>query len=164
MSYQRTYPSNSHWMINILIVIVGMIVLYYLAKGFFWIAGMAMPFLLIATLIINYKVVLNYGKMLMRLLQNNVLFGIVAILLTVLAFPVVVLFLFGQALLYRKMNKWQEEVKKQKEGGDFSDFEEVSSETLELPQLNEKKKEKVIIIEEEKPSSKKSNPYDGLFD
>ncbi len=144
------------------IVILGIILLvfYLLVKGLFTIASWLMPFLLIATLIINYKVVLDYITFLGQLLKNNPIMGVLGILMTFMLSPFVVAFLFAKALLYRKADQYfrkAEEAKTQRDG-EYVDFEEIvekeiPSRRIELPPLREKEPQK----------KSNSNDYDELF-
>lgn len=132
------------------------IALYWLATGIFKLLSIAAPFLLIAALVINHNVVINYGKWLFNLLKTKPLMGIGGILLSVFGFPIIAGFLFGKALLYRKVDKMKTEFETKKYG-DFVDYEEVDDEPeirLELPEF-----------EKPEPKPKKNNnDYDQYFD
>ena len=100
---QRGYSNPLGNFTYIAMAIGALIVLYVLAKAAFnlilWIA----PFLFIATLFIDYKVVLDYGKWVLGLFKMNPLYGIGASVVTFFVFPVVAFFLFGKALLKKKV-------------------------------------------------------------
>ena len=132
------------------------VMLYFLAKGLFWILSLVAPILLIATLIIDHKVILDYGKFIFKLLKDNPLVGILGVLLTVVGFPVVSGFLFFKALARRTINSKLEAIKKERQG-EYAEYEEIVEdvEFLELPQV-----EKV----ERNPSSNKGNEYEDFFE
>ncbi|MEM9922104.1 MAG: hypothetical protein AAF990_28630 [Bacteroidota bacterium] len=147
-------PFNS--ITSILFLVLVLVGLYFIAKGVFTILSWLAPVLLILALVLNYRVVLNYGKWLINLLQKNILMGLGAILLTVVGFPVIAGFLAVKAYLYRKVDQFQSQAE-QKVAGEYVDFEEVDEipETpLELPPLERPRR----------PSAEKDdNDYDRFF-
>ena len=146
-------PFNS--ITSILFMVLVFIALYWLATGLFKILSFAAPFLLVGALLINHNVVINYGKWLWNLLRTKPLMGIGGILLSVFGFPIIAGFLFGKALLYRKVDKMKTEFEAQQKG-EFVEYEEVDDEPeirLELPE----------ILKQPKPKNK-SNDYDQYFD
>ncbi len=139
---------------SILTMVLVFVGLFFLAKGIFNILAWLAPILLIITAVIDYKVILNYGKWLLNLLRKDALMGIGGILLTVFGFPIIAGFLFGKALLYRKVKKINQTIEDEKMG-EFIEYEEIHEEkppTLELPSLKK-----------EKEPQKKSNDYEQLF-
>ncbi|RLD21063.1 MAG: hypothetical protein DRI69_04980 [Bacteroidetes bacterium] len=118
--------------IGFLVAVGFFILLFFMMRGIFTILAWAAPFLLIAAVLINYHTIINFGKWLYRLIRGNPIVGIVAVVLCVFGFPVVSGFLFGKALLDRKMQRLLEEKNPQDE---FIDYEEISNEPLELKQL-----------------------------
>ena len=165
---QRGYSNPLGNFTYIAMAIGALIVLYVLAKAAFnlilWIA----PFLFIATLFIDYKVVLDYGKWVLGLFKMNPLYGIGASVVTFFVFPVVAFFLFGKALLKKKVVSMKEQLDK-KVNGEYTEYEEVpedfvpDGETLirkedlvELPPIKPK-------VKQAQPKSNKSNEYEDLF-
>ena len=161
-------PLNS--IVPIIILVLVLAGLYFLAKGVFYILSWVSPLLLLAAFLINRQVVIDYVKMLFNLLKTNPLMGVVGLVLSFFLFPVVAAFLFGKALLYRKLGQFSEEIKKRTEG-QFVEYEEVQNEaeetTLDLPELEQQPKKK-IKIEQNRSSSKKNDDnfsdYEELFD
>ena len=99
-------------------------------------------FLLIGALVIDYKVVLNYGKWLVNLFKSNWPLGIGAGLLTFFGFPVIAGFLFVKALLSRKVNNLRQEAERRHQG-EFIEYEELDDtpiKRIELPPIREKQK------------------------
>ncbi len=139
---------------SILVMVLIFVGLFFVAKGIFTILAWLAPILLIATAVIDYKVILNYGKWLLNLLRKDLLLGIGGILLTIFGFPVIAGFLFGKALIYRKLKKMNQEFEGES-SSEFLEYEEINEEpssTLELPTFEK----------EEKPQ-KKNNDYEQLF-
>jgi hypothetical protein len=137
MQSQREFQMRGNTWTAMIVLILLLVGLFFLARGVFWLLSMLAPVLLIAALIIDYKVAVGYVKWLIRLVKQNWVFGLGAVLLTVIGYPVVFAFLFGKALLNRRIQQAQEEALE----GDYIDFEEVSKEgRVELPPLREKEK------------------------
>ncbi len=137
--------------IFLVLLLVG---LFFLARGIFKILSFAAPVLIIAALIINYRTVVNYLKFMLSLLKRSLLTGIIAILLSVIGFPILSGVLFGKAIFDRKVRKLQKAHQARKEG-EFVKYEEVirrsPDEGLELPPI------------EKQQAPKKENRYEDLF-
>lgn len=136
-----------------------MMVAFFLFKGIFWILSWAAPVLLLATLIMDYTVVTDFIKFLVKLLKDNPLFGVVAIVLSLVAYPFTAGFLFFRAMMRRAIKKVQQPRAETHATGEkvndidddgFADYEEIES--LDLPE-----------IEVEKPEIR-NNDYDQMFD
>jgi hypothetical protein len=167
MQYKKTDNSPFGTIIGLLLMALIFVGLFMLAGFIFRILAYLAPALIILALILDYKVVLNYGKWLINTVKRNPVLGIAAIVLTVIGFPLVSAFLAGKAFLTRSAKKGR----RQQEGetpGEYIDFEEVEEEPLELPELREIKREQ----QEKPPATKKENSgkkedsdkYDDLFD
>jgi len=142
-------PGNLLW--SVLLGIMVLAGLYFLARFIFRILYFLSPLIIIATLIIDHKVVINYGKWIISLFKQNIVFGIGATLLTIFGFPVVSTFLLGRAL-FNKRVKQAEQAFEQQTHGELVDFEELDSEPLRLPELDE-----------EVSKRKSSGEYEDLF-
>ncbi|MEE9437995.1 MAG: hypothetical protein V3V14_03275 [Saprospiraceae bacterium] len=127
-------PLGSTGMIIGLIVV--MVALFFLAQGVFWLLSKLAIGLFIIALIMDYTVVTDYLKFVWKLLKENPIMGIIAIVLTVVGYPVVAGLLFGKALMKRQIKKvfgpLQEKAAAEEE---FTDFEEIEDDVLELPKL-----------------------------
>jgi hypothetical protein len=148
------YLPNSNSWFGIATIIAGFIALFFVAKGVFLVLSWIAPILFLAALIINYRVPMFYGKMLMDLLKNNLLAGIIVIGLSAMFFPIVSAALLALTILNRKVVKkfgsLQNEVEKFK--NQYSNrTEDVTYEDIET-------KPKVILGRDDK-----SNPYDKFF-
>ena len=137
------------------VVLVGVLaLLFFAAKGIFNLLALAAPVLIVLALIINYKTIINYFRFILGLLHRNPLGGIIAILLSVVGFPILSGVLFGKAILDRKVKRLQQ-AHEANEKGEEVDYEEVirpeREDSLKLPPL-----------EKPKPEAKE-NPYKDLF-
>ncbi|NBC07197.1 MAG: hypothetical protein GVY26_08390 [Bacteroidetes bacterium] len=158
--YRYSFNSSNNnpfsTLIGIVLGVLFLLGLFFIARFIFTILYYLSPIMLIVALIVDYKVVTGYGKWLLRLTKDNALLGIGAILLTVLGFPLVSLFLLGKALLRKRVKDAQEEAMQQREG-EYIEYEELDSEPMDLPQIEEWEKQ----TEERR---RKRNDYDDFFD
>lgn len=136
---------------SILTLVFVFVALYFIATSIFTLLSWAAPFLLVGALIVNHKVVLNYGKWLLNLIKENLMMGVGAILLTIFGFPIIAGFLFGKALLYSKVDKMRGEFEAKREG-EYVEYEEIEEpKPLELPRMQKRERER-------------GNEYENLFD
>ncbi|KGE88503.1 MAG: hypothetical protein ACE362_08845 [Phaeodactylibacter xiamenensis] len=160
MQYRKSFQTSSNnpfsSIIGVVLGVLFLLGLFFVARIIFTILYYLSPVMLIAALIIDYKSVTGYGKWLVDKVKTNPLLGIGGILLTVLAFPLVSLFLLGKALFKKKVREVEQEVERQREG-EYVDFEELDSEPMDLKRLEEQ------FREQENPKRRSSN-YDDFFD
>jgi hypothetical protein len=129
-------------------------VLFFVARGIFWLLSWAAPVLILLTLVMDYKVVTDYFKMMWKTSHENILLGLLLLVITVVGYPFVSGYLFFKALARRSSKKsaWQ-----QQSGKDvYTDFEEVveDKDFLELPELKPQKQTR---------QSSERNSYDDVF-
>jgi hypothetical protein len=130
-------PVNS--IVGIVLMIVFLIGMFYVAQFVFRILYFLAPFMLIATLIINYRVVTGYLQWVLALVKRNPVMGIGAGILTVIGFPIVSAFLLAKAIMLKKVDQAQEKARIRREG-ELIDYEEVDSEELVPPIQYEEKR------------------------
>lgn len=141
---------------GLIVIFLFIVFIYMMIKGLYAIAGYIVPVMVIATLIINHKVYLDYGKFLAGLFKNSIIGGIIGSGLTFLLFPFVAIFLLIKAIFLKylfKNIKKNPVFQERKTEGDYLEYEEVEEEelpTMELPPIEPK-------------ISNKDNPYDGYF-
>ena len=141
-------------------VIVGFVLIlvlfYFLLKGLYTLLSWISPFLLIGALILDHKVVIDFGKYVLRLLKENTAIGILTVVLCILGFPFLTGMLFFRAFTSRFIKNY---VKKAEEAAKpkFSDYEEVENDT--------KNSDDFLILPKviRKPETKKDSEYDELF-
>lgn len=139
----------------LIILAIFFTILFFVARGVFWLLSWVAPVLLLITLIIDYKIVTNFLKFVWKLLQENPLMGIVALLLIFFGYPVIAGFLFFKAITKRSLQKAVSRM--EKERNTYTEYEEVNDDDdsfLELPPLKNKK---------EAPKQTRSNDYDEMF-
>lgn len=161
--------------INLLIFFGVLVLMYIFIGGLFKLLYLAAPVLLVATLVINYRIVADYAIDVFETFRTDVLWGVVKVAFTVLCYPFVIGWLFAKSLIYRKVDKMKQNFDAQMQATnnnmganfgknasnttDFADFEELSSELLNK---NRPQKEEPIIIELPKPKDKQDD-YDQFF-
>lgn len=134
--------SGTNTIVGVIFLVAVLFLLFWLAKSIFTILAWIAPALLIAAVIIDYQSVIGYGKWLLHNLRYRTLNGIIYTLLTIVGFPVVSFFLFGKALLKKKM-KTLEKAQVQQREGIYTEYEimEENKQTLELPPIEKQKKQ-----------------------
>lgn len=152
--------------LSLILLVLFFVGMYYLVTGFFKLLYWLTPVIVIATLIINYRVYIDHGKWLWESLRQKPLIGILGILFSVFAFPVLAAWLLMKALAKRKIDQMREQMgpgagdpfagfggsnSKREEG--FTDYEEVDDTPLELPRQVPPSQEK----------KEDGNKYDQLF-
>ena len=136
---------------SLLITILFLVGLFFLVKGFFTLLGFLTPALLIGAAILNWRVFPDYAKWIWRQLNSNIAVGVVAVVLSVVFFPVLAGFLCFKAYMRYKAKKTLGHLEQDLEN-EYVDFEEVDvelQESFELPPLEK---------------SKERTEYDGLFE
>lgn len=170
------------------IAMIGLVfvALFYLAKGVFWILSLVAPVLLLITLFIDHKVVVDFGKWALNLFSKNLLAAIGVIgglaalsfiggpnLIAGVIFPTIATFLFGKALLKRKFNELRADVERRTNGTTTDvEYEDVTEDieveditTLELPEtldLEDIPPQKPI--QQTRGKGKGGNQYDDFFE
>ena len=142
----------------LLIGIVVLFVLFTVARFVFSLLYYLAPILLIITLFLDYKVVVNYGKWIWNMMGRNVLLGVGLAILTLVGFPVVSLFLFGKAMFKKKVKEMTQQFE-EKTQGEFVEYEEVAPEEEELVELPPPP-----VRKKTKQTRDGRNEYEDLFD
>jgi Na+-transporting methylmalonyl-CoA/oxaloacetate decarboxylase gamma subunit len=152
MSYRRnTSPFDS--ILGVVVLVAFLAGLFFLLRGLFWILSWVAPVLLLATLIIDKSVVINYGKWIYQTLRSNPLLGIGAIIFTIVGYMIVFPFLFIKAIFRKKIKDVARRVQKEKDG-ELIDFEELESKSS-----SSSKEERI-----EMPKLERRSEYDKMFD
>lgn len=116
--------------IGLLIVFIFLFGLFRLAAFVYKILAAITPVLLIATAIIDYKVIVSYATRLGNLVKQNTWMGVISIVLSIVAFPVVAAYLLYQALSRKNRYKQQSSFRRNKENaGEWINYEELESKT-----------------------------------
>ena len=139
------YPGNrsqggnpiGNW-VGIIMIAVVLIGLFIVGRAIFNMLYFIAPVLLIATLIIDYKVVLSFIKQLGALFAKNPLHGIGASALTFFFYPVVFVVLLFRAFTGKKLRQFRESREEERQG-DFVDYEELDEEPLDLDEFGKLK-------------------------
>lgn len=149
--------------------ILGLVMAYYILKGFFILLWWAAPALFVLALIINWRAVADTGKDFLRLLERNPLGGLLLGALAVVGFPVLSLYLFSRALGYNRQGPFGQAPRSggaaQAPEDEFVEFEEIESRQKNTtPEQAEPFDQPIEPLEppaEETP--KPGNSYDQFF-
>lgn len=156
-NFESRKPSFSvNGIVGLFVAILFLVGLFYLAKFVFNILYMLSPIMLIATLIIDHRVVTGFLKSIGQLFRRSPFMGIAAVLFTVFLFPLVAAYLLARALLTRKVKQVQEQYIRERDG-ELVDFEEIVDE----PKLKLSDEEARLLRQSDTRSSNSS--YDDMF-
>ncbi len=134
-------------------------IMYFLISGLFKILSVAAPFLLIGAALLDYTVITDYAKFIFKLLKENPLFGLLAILFTIFGIAPVSGFLFFKAWARRSIKKHVGNM--EKEASKYEDYEEVKDDKedfLILPKI-----EKPEEVKRKSNQNGDDNGYQDLF-
>lgn len=88
------------------LILIGLFLgLFWMARGIFNLLSFVAPFLLIAALLVNYRVVTGYGKWLWETLNRDIFMGIVYIALSFFGFPILSAYLLIKAIASNSIKK-----------------------------------------------------------
>ena len=150
--------------------LVGM---FYVLQGLYKFVWWAAPAFFVLALIINWKVVANTGKWLLRMFQTQPFTALIVTALSIYLFPLLTLFWFLSAIGTNRITKMQEEFGKQW-GGPFGAAQktgEQETEFAEFEELESRPKGKTSSADDvnvwppepEKKQQKPDNPYEDMF-
>lgn len=105
----KGFSIKGNGLFGIVFLVLILFALFFIVKGIFKILTIVSPILFIAALIINYRTVVNYAKFVLSLLQRSPLTGILAIILSIIGFPVLSGVLLGKAILDRKVRRFRDQ-------------------------------------------------------
>lgn len=163
MTTQRSYQfggnNNSPFsgLVGIVIGVLFFIAMFWFVQIVFRILWFLLPVIVIATAIIDHKVILDYFSWIGKLFRRNLIAGVAMAALTIIGAPVVGVFLLGRALFRKKIKDVQAEAERQREE-EFVEYEELDSETLELPPIEPKVQQRT-----QSPPKAEGSDYDDLF-
>ncbi len=143
MSDNQIFPrgKGSQWggIVGIVMLAVIIIGLFFVLRGIFNLLYFLAPIMLIATLIIDYKVVLDYIKQLGGLFKRNPLYGIGATAFTFFLYPIVFLVLLFRAFAGKRLARFTNNTGAE---GEFTEYEEVDEEPLDLDDFGKVKEKR----------------------
>ena len=130
MKDNKTYQqiSSLNPLFSVLIFLAVVIGIFFAAQFIYKILLWASPVLLLLTFIFDYRVPINFVKLLIAFTRQNLIAGIFFIVLSVIFFPVISLFLLFKAMFNKKVKKFTDQVKQENET--YVPYEEVEDEPL----------------------------------
>jgi hypothetical protein len=172
MTYQRSFrtggnSNNPFGSIMSLLIFVAILAgLFFLVTGFVKLLYLVAPVLLIATMLINYRVVADYVTGVFDTFKTNVLLGVGKLLFSFFCYPFVIGWLFSKAMFYRKMNTLKQDMEQKmgqmntaQSNTEYAEYEEIPTDNMDI----NKKADKPIMLDLPKPKDKLRDDYDQLF-
>lgn len=135
--YKSFKIARVHPIILFALIAIFLVVFIRILRGLIALLAILTPVILIATAIINYRVIVGYGKWLVTTLKSNPVFGILSVAFTVVAFPLVAAY-----LLFKAINSRTSAPSESKQlTGEYIKYEEIEDDFLDLSDVNSKKKD-----------------------
>ena len=135
MGYRKVDVNPFNSILSILFLVAIFVGLYYVATGIFTLLSWLAPVMFLGALLINYKVVLNYGKWLFHTLKTNFIMGLGAVLLMIFGYPIIAGYLLLKAIVSRKLEKVQRDFE-ERSRTQYAEYEEADIE-VEYEDLSE---------------------------
>ena len=123
---------------------LGVFALFFIARGILTLLTWVSPLLLIATLVINRRVITDYIKWIWNKIKTRWPVGILLAIFSIVGFPLVAAFLFFKALVKNKMDQLQPS----DEEATFVPFEELPTDDLDISEPPGKKIEEFSEYED----------------
>lgn len=139
---------------NMLFLLLFLVVLFFIARGIYRLLAWVAPVLIILTMLIRFRVISNFVSTLWSMIQRKPLLGVGAVILSILAFPLVAVVLFGQAVFTKKLDDARKEYEERKYGVE-AEYEELDSE-INLREFR--------LPEQPEPDARQKGKYDDLLD
>jgi len=147
MAQRRQQGGSFNLVVGLVMLVAAIFALKFLVSSIWYVLGLLAPVLLIITL---------YVKGMMNRLKNDTLMGVAQVAGTFFLFPFVSAYLFGKAMLIRKVDKIKAE-KEAERDGEFAEYEELDDDdVLDLKDVEE-------VVQTRESSAKPNNKYDDLF-
>lgn len=165
MSQGRREVGSGNLIIGAIVLVLFFVGAYYIFKGISWVLWFIAPVLIIATLVMDRQVVIDYFKWLFRQFKQNLPLALLMTLVTVVGYQFVAVYLFGKALFKRKIRQMTEQAQGQQRPGEFIDYtiiddEDVDAEVIELKEIPAPKPRK----KDKSSSADDDDSYEQLFD
>lgn len=158
--FRSRSPFDSNPLGGILGFIVALIVLYFLFNllGFLYnLLWYAAPVMFIASLIIDYTVFTGYLKSIQALFARKWYLGVLAVILSLVVFPLTATYLLGMSLFRKKLRERAQEMDEQV-NGKWAEYEDITEAPIDLDVPYEE------LPPAPEPQKRKGNNYDELFD
>ncbi len=113
-------------LVGIAVIVIFLAGLFMMARMVFRLLYFLTPLMLIAALIINYKVVTGYINWVVRMFKRDAIAGVVISVLSILGLPVLSAFFLMKAIMGKQAKKIQADAERQRDG-DLVEYEELES-------------------------------------
>jgi hypothetical protein len=113
-------------LVGIAVIVIFLAGLFMMARMVFRLLYFLTPLMLIAALIINYKVVTGYINWVVRMFKRDAIAGVVISVLSILGLPVLSAFFLMKAITGKQAKKLQDEAKRQGDS-DLVEYEELEN-------------------------------------
>ena len=117
-------------LLGILFLGIFFVALYYIIKGFLYVLYTLAPLMVIAVLILDYKLLLNHYKKLIQRTVKEPIKGGLWLIVNILGLPFVAAWLLLLALLNRKSKQFQSQAQAKREA-EYTSYEIIEEDLLQ---------------------------------
>lgn len=134
--------SDNPWnaIIGVAVIVIFLAGLFMLARFVFQMLAFLSPIMLIAALVIDYRVVTDYLKWIRNVFRRDKIAGVLIGVFSVFGFPVLSAFFLAKALLNKKVKKVKAQNERRRDG-DLVEYEELET---DFPPRWPRKEEKSV--------------------
>jgi hypothetical protein len=124
----QSNKSDNPWkaIIGVAVIVTFLVGLFMLARFVFTLMYYLSPIMLIAALIIDYRVVLDYFKWVRNTFRRDNISGVLIGIVSIIGFPILSAYFLANALLKKQVKKAKTAYERQRDG-DLVEYEELET-------------------------------------
>jgi hypothetical protein len=124
----QSNKSDNPWkaIIGVAVIVTFLVGLFMLARFVFTLMYYLSPIMLIAALIIDYRVVLDYLKWVRNTFRRDNISGVLIGIVSIIGFPILSAYFLANALLKKQVKKVKTAYERQRDG-DLVEYEELET-------------------------------------
>jgi len=124
----QSNKSDNPWkaIIGVAVIVTFLVGLFMLARFVFTLMYYLSPIMLIAALIIDYRVVLDYFKWVRNTFRRDNISGVLIGIVSIIGFPILSAYFLANALLKKQVKKVKTAYERQRDG-DLVEYEELET-------------------------------------
>lgn len=124
----QSNKSDNPWkaIIGVAVIVTFLVGLFMLARFVFTLMYYLSPIMLIAALIIDYRVVLDYLKWVRNTFRRDNISGVLIGIVSIIGFPILSAYFLANALLKKQVKKVKTAYERQR-NGDLVEYEELET-------------------------------------
>ncbi len=137
----KTYGTKNSWLGLVLVIFV-IIIIYLVLRSLYKLLFVLAPVFVILSLLLDYRVIVKFGIVIYELLRYKTLWGIIAVIFSIVGFP-----FLSAALFFNSFMNFRTKKRDKKTYTDYTYVEDTDDE-VEVLDLNSKEKVKIDSYED----------------